>query len=72
VLIEESFQVTAPIARVWEFIRDPGDGSTKVAYKSDVMVVGRLAKFGFGMMKKKAQSMGAEFAQALKERLEAA
>ena len=51
-------------------LRDLGNGATEVAYKSDVNVVGRLAKFGFGIMKKKAQSMGAEFAEAVKANLE--
>jgi len=40
-----------------------GDGETKVHYKSDVQVVGRLAKFGLGIMKKKAKALGAEFAE---------
>lgn len=47
------------------------DGSTKVHYESEVSVTGRLAKFGFGVMKKKAQSLGAEFAKNLSERLTA-
>ncbi len=45
------------------------DGATAVRYESEVTVTGRLAKFGFGVMKKKAQSLGAEFAKALSERL---
>jgi len=45
------------------------DGGTLVHYESDVSVTGRLAKFGFGVMKKKAQSLGREFADALRERV---
>ena len=40
-----------------------GDNATRVHYKSDVQVVGRLAKFGLGIMKKKAKTLGAEFAE---------
>ena len=40
-----------------------GDDTTRVHYKSDVQVVGRLAKFGLGIMKKKAKTLGAEFAE---------
>ncbi len=47
------------------------DGTTTVRYESEVTVTGRLAKFGFGVMKKKAQSLGAEFAKNLSERLTA-
>jgi len=48
------------------------DGATKVLYESEVSVTGRLAKFGFGIMKKKAQSLAAEFASNLETRLTAA
>lgn len=53
-------------------LADLGDGATEVSYRSDVNVVGRLAKFGFGIMRKKAQKLGEEFAQSLKQNLEAA
>jgi hypothetical protein len=50
----------------------PGEGGgTEVAYRSDVTVTGRLGRFALGMMKKKAQSMGEEFANNLRTRLEA-
>jgi hypothetical protein len=45
--------------------------STEVSYSSDVAVVGRLGRFGLGMMKKKAQSLGAAFAAALRQQVEA-
>jgi uncharacterized protein len=45
---------------------------TEVYYKSDVTVTGRLAKFGLGVMKKKVDSLGAEFAERFRRRLDAA
>ena len=38
-----------------------GGDVTNVHYKSDVQLTGRLAKYGLGIMKKKAASLGAEF-----------
>jgi carbon monoxide dehydrogenase subunit G len=48
----------------------PTAGGTQVAYRSDVTVTGRLGRFALGMMKKKAQAMGEEFAVNLRTRLE--
>jgi uncharacterized protein len=45
---------------------------TDVTYSSEVSVVGRLGKFGLGVMKKKAQALGHDFAAAFKSRLESA
>src|SRR6185437_3128959 len=45
-------------------------GSTEVTYTSDINIVGRLGKFGGGMMQKIADSIGEEFVAALKGRLE--
>ncbi len=51
----------------------PLDGdATEVHYESEVSVVGRLGKFGLGVMRKKVKSLGEAFAAALKERVEAA
>ena len=47
------------------------DGGTQVTYESDMTVTGRLAKFGFGVMRKKAQSLAGEFARNLEARLNA-
>jgi carbon monoxide dehydrogenase subunit G len=44
---------------------------TLVTYRSEVSVTGRLGRFALGMMKKKAQSMGEEFAGNLRGKLEA-
>ena len=47
-----------------------GDQSTEVSYLSEISVVGRLGKFGLGMMKKKAQQLGGEFAEQFRTRVE--
>jgi carbon monoxide dehydrogenase subunit G len=44
--------------------------STEVTYTSDINIVGRLGKFGGGMMQKIADNMGDEFVANLKGELE--
>src|ERR1700728_1421529 len=44
--------------------------TTVLHYSSDVTVVGRLGKFGLGVMRKKAESLGHEFAVAFKQKIE--
>jgi hypothetical protein len=46
-------------------------GGTEVYYSSEFSVVGRLGKFGLGIMAKKAKALGEEFAKAFRERVEA-
>lgn len=46
-------------------------GHTDVHYTSDVSMTGRLGKYGLGIMQKKADALGAEFAQAFRARVEA-
>ena len=48
---------------------EPADGGTLVRYRSDVNLSGRLGRFALGMMKKKAQGIGDEFAANLRQRL---
>lgn len=48
----------------------PTATGSQVAYRSEVNITGRLGRFALGMMKKKAQSMGDEFATNLQKRLE--
>ena len=48
------------------------NGETCVTCEADMTVTGRIAKFGFGVMKKKAQAIAAEFAGNLEARLNAA
>ena len=45
-------------------------GRTQVDYTSELSIVGRLGKFGLGVMKKKADSMGDEFVQGLRTQIE--
>ncbi len=47
-----------------------GEHETEVFYSSEAMVVGRLGKFGLGIMKKKAESLGRDFAANFKQRVE--
>jgi len=46
------------------------DSRTQVDYTSELSIVGRLGKFGAGMMEKKADSLGDEFVQALRLQIE--
>jgi len=48
----------------------PSPEGTLVRYRSDVTLTGRLGRFALGMMKKKAQSMGDEFAANLRTQFE--
>lgn len=44
--------------------------NTEVTYTSDINLLGRLGKFGSGMMQKVADSIGNEFVAGLKEQVE--
>jgi len=50
---------------------EPTPEGTLVSYRSEVDVTGRFGRFALGMMKKKAQSLGEEFAANLRQKLEA-
>jgi carbon monoxide dehydrogenase subunit G len=43
---------------------------TEVSYASNIQIMGRLGKFGSGMMQKIADGVGDEFVAALKDKLE--
>ena len=45
--------------------------TTRVTYSSEVSVTGRLGKFALGVMKKKVEAMGREFADRLRECVQA-
>ncbi len=45
-------------------------GKTQVDYASELSIVGRLGKFGLGMMKKKADTMGDEFIASVRSEIE--
>lgn len=48
----------------------PSPEGTVVSYRSEVLITGRLGRFALGMMKKKAQNLGEEFADNLRRKLE--
>jgi uncharacterized protein len=50
---------------------EPSAEGTLMKYESEVTVTGRLGRFALGMMKKKAQALGDEFARNLQARLAA-
>jgi carbon monoxide dehydrogenase subunit G len=51
-------------------LSSPRAEQTEVSYHSDIHIMGRLGKFGTGMMQKIADGIGDEFVAALKERME--
>ena len=51
-------------------LNELGARETEVTYTSDINMMGRLGKFGSGMMQKVADGIGNEFVAALKEKLE--
>jgi carbon monoxide dehydrogenase subunit G len=55
-----------------ELMLEPVDVGTEVKYASEVSVTGRLGKFGLGMMQKKAESLGVQFAEAFRNKIESA
>jgi hypothetical protein len=55
-----------------ELLLAPAAGGTEVKYVSEVSMTGRLGKFGLGMMKKKAEQLGAKFAETFRGKIEAA
>ena len=69
---EEGGKASTLAAHSELFLNRLGPGRTEVRYLSEVSVVGRLGKFGLGMMKKKAKRMGADFAESFTARVEGA
>lgn len=53
-------------------LSDADDGGTNVYYGAEVAISGRLGKYGHGIMKKIAAKLGDKFAEAFRERVEAA
>ncbi len=52
------------------FLTQQDDGNTQVTYTSEISLLGRLGRFGSGMMQKVADSIGNEFVGKLKEQVE--
>jgi len=50
--------------------RSMSPDQTEVSYASDIQIMGRLGKFGSGMMQKIADGIGDEFVAALKDKVE--
>ncbi|MCZ7562737.1 MAG: SRPBCC domain-containing protein [Burkholderiales bacterium] len=46
-----------------------GPELTEVRYSSEVSVTGRLAKYGLGMMRKRVDRLGVQFAERFRERI---
>jgi carbon monoxide dehydrogenase subunit G len=53
-------------------LREISEKEVEVAYKTDAMIVGKLAMFGDRIMRAKAKKVEEEFTQALQERLKSA
>jgi carbon monoxide dehydrogenase subunit G len=68
---EEGTRASTLLAKSVLELEEIGSAATAVRYSSDIAIMGRLGKFGLGVMKKKAEALGAEFAAAVSERIEA-
>jgi len=69
---EEGTRASMLSAKTLLELQEPEPGVTEVRYSTEISVVGRLGKFGLGVMKKKAQGLGGDFVKTLRERLEPA
>jgi carbon monoxide dehydrogenase subunit G len=67
---EEGTRASTLTARSRLALRAVDETRTEIAYSSDVSLVGRLGKFGLGVMKKKAQDLGARFAANVRGAIE--
>jgi uncharacterized protein len=68
---EEGGKASSLSAQSVLFVTEVDGGRTEVRYSSEASIFGRLGRYGLGMMKKKAEAMGAEFAAAFAGRVEA-
>jgi len=68
---EEGTRASTLTARSRVDVRTIDPQSTEVSYSSEISVVGRLGRFGLGVMKKKAESLGEVFAAAFRDSIEA-
>lgn len=67
---EEGGNASTLQAQTQVLLQPAEGGGTTVSYRSDVTLTGRLGRFALGMMKKKAQGLGDEFAANLQRRLQ--
>jgi carbon monoxide dehydrogenase subunit G len=68
---EEGTRASTLLAKSVLELEEIEPGATAVRYSSEIAVMGRLGKFGLGVMKKKAEALGAEFARIVSQRIEA-
>jgi carbon monoxide dehydrogenase subunit G len=68
---EEGTRASVLTARNRLVLRALGESRTEISYSSEVSLVGRLGKFGLGVMKKKAQELGGRFAENVRSAIEA-
>jgi len=52
-------------------LAETADGTTLVSYASEVSVTGRLGKFGMGVMKNKAETLGQQFVESFRSKIDA-
>ncbi len=67
---EEGTRASLLTANNLLILRSLDERTTEIVYSSEVSLVGRLGKFGLGIMKKRAKETGDAFAQAFRTRLE--
>lgn len=68
---EEGGRASVISAKNFLKLSDSDVGGTEVYYSSDVMISGRLGKYGHGIMKKIARNLSNKFADEFREQVEA-
>jgi len=68
---EEGTRASILSAENMVILAELGPELTGVHYSSEVSVTGRLAKYGLGMMKKRVDRLGEQFAVRFRERIDA-
>jgi carbon monoxide dehydrogenase subunit G len=67
---EEGSKSSTLHARSYLVLTAIDDAQTQVFYTSEIALMGRLGTYGLGMVRKRAASVGEEFAAAVRARLE--
>jgi carbon monoxide dehydrogenase subunit G len=68
---EEGGKASSLSAQSELLLTEVDGGRTQIRYSSEASIFGRLGRYGLGMMKKKADAVGAEFATAFTQRVAA-
>ena len=66
---EEGGRASWLSATSWLTLRSIEEGGTEITYASDMVIAGRLGRFGAGVMRKKADDLGGQFADAVRARI---